>query len=138
MVPLSLLSLTIYNPLTYVFSSAKLDATGHRWVAQLGNFEFIIHYRSGKQNVDADALSPVNWQSESVQAVLQGVQLVHPTVGRVCCHSQVIPDGIIPKRVLGSTELEEIDWAQVQRQDLILFKVIQELEGKVTLPRVDF
>ena len=134
------------NPLTYVFSSAKLDATGHRWVAQLANFEFTIHYRSGKQNVDADALSRINWpselvegtlSSESVQAVLQGVQLVHPAVETVCCHSQVIPDGIIPQGVLGSTELEEIDWAQVQRQDPILSKVIQELEGKITLPRVD-
>ena len=58
--------------------------------------------------------------SESVQAVLQGVRLVHPAVETVCCHSQVIPDGIIPQGVLGSTELEEIDWAQVQRQDPIL------------------
>ena len=128
------------NPLTYVFSFAKLDATGHRWVAQLANFEFTIHYCSGKHNVDADALSRINWpselvegtlSSESVQAVLQGVQLVHPAVETVCCHFQVIPDGIIPKGVLGSTELEGIDWAQVQRQDPILSKVIQELEVRL-------
>ena len=104
------------------------------------------HYRSGKQNVDADGLSHINWQkelventlsSESVQAVLQGAQLVHPAVEIVCCHFHVMPDGIIPMGVLGSTELEEIDWDQVQRQDPILSKVIQELEDKGTLPHVD-
>ena len=45
------------NPLTYVLSSAKLDATGHRWVSALANYNFTIRYRSGKQNQDADALS---------------------------------------------------------------------------------
>jgi transposase InsO family protein len=45
------------NPLTYVLSSAKLDATGHRWIAALGNYNFKIRYRSGKLNADADGLS---------------------------------------------------------------------------------
>ena len=44
------------NPLTYVLSSAKLDATGHRWVASLGNYNFKLMYRSGKANGDADCL----------------------------------------------------------------------------------
>ncbi|KAL5006251.1 hypothetical protein ScPMuIL_015057, partial [Solemya velum] len=45
------------NPLTYVLSSAKLDATGHRWLSQIASFNFSIHYKTGKTNVDADALS---------------------------------------------------------------------------------
>ena len=45
------------NPLTYVLSTAKLDATSHRWLASLANFDFEISYRSGKSNVDADVLS---------------------------------------------------------------------------------
>ncbi|XP_053878901.1 uncharacterized protein LOC128834319 [Malaclemys terrapin pileata] len=45
------------NPLTYVLTSAKLDATGQRWVAALASYEFSIQYRSGRSNVDADALS---------------------------------------------------------------------------------
>ena len=45
------------NPLTYVLSSAKLDATGHRWVASLGNLNFKLKYRSGKADGDADGLS---------------------------------------------------------------------------------
>ena len=45
------------NPLTYVLTSAKLNATGLRWVAELANFRFSIRYRSGKKHVDADYLS---------------------------------------------------------------------------------
>ena len=45
------------NPLTYVLSSAKLDATVHRWLAALSSFNFTLRYRSGKSNGDADGLS---------------------------------------------------------------------------------
>ena len=51
---------TVYtdnNPLTYVLTSAKLNATGLRWVADLAEFYFIIKYRPGKLNSDADGLS---------------------------------------------------------------------------------
>ena len=47
------------NPLTYVLSTAKLDACSHRWAARLANYNFNIHYRSGITNVDADALSRI-------------------------------------------------------------------------------
>ena len=52
------------NPLTYILTTAKLDATGQRWVASLANYDFTIHYCSGKQNVEADALSRIRWQHE--------------------------------------------------------------------------
>lgn len=45
------------NPLTYVLSSAKLNAIGLRWIGELADFNFTIHYRPGKSNIDADALS---------------------------------------------------------------------------------
>lgn len=45
------------NPLTYIMSTAKLNAVGHRWVGQLADFHFEIRYRPGKQNIDADTLS---------------------------------------------------------------------------------
>ena len=53
-------SFTVYtdnNPLTYILSSAKLSAVGHRWVAELADFNFDIKYRPGKSNIDADMLS---------------------------------------------------------------------------------
>ncbi len=45
------------NPLTYVLTTAKLDAVGHRWLAALSVYDFSLKYRPGRQNVDADALS---------------------------------------------------------------------------------
>ena len=38
------------NPLTYVLSSAKLDATGQRWVAALAEYDFSIKYQSRRKN----------------------------------------------------------------------------------------
>ena len=32
------------NLLTYILTSAKLDATSQRWVASLANYDLIIHY----------------------------------------------------------------------------------------------
>ena len=45
------------NPLTYVLTTARLNATTLRWVGELADFNFRIHYRPGKSNGDADALS---------------------------------------------------------------------------------
>ena len=44
------------NPLTYVFKTAKLDATAQRWVAQLEPYDFIVKYKPGVNNTVADAL----------------------------------------------------------------------------------
>ncbi|CAL9683895.1 unnamed protein product [Knipowitschia caucasica] len=45
------------NPLTYLLTSAKLDATSYRWLSALSTYDFKITYRAGKQNADADGLS---------------------------------------------------------------------------------
>ena len=45
------------NPLTYVLTTAKLNAVGQRWVNELADFNFEIRYKPGKENVDADFLS---------------------------------------------------------------------------------
>ena len=34
------------NPITYFRSTAKLDETGHRWIAGLANYNFYVHYVS--------------------------------------------------------------------------------------------
>lgn len=72
---------TVYtdnNPLTYVLSSARLNAVGHRWVGELADFHFDIKYRPGKRNADADMLSryPLDLQqqmSEYTETVLPEV-----------------------------------------------------------------
>ena len=49
------------NPLTYVLTTTKVDAASHCWVTSLANYNFRLHYRAGKANRDADALSRVSW-----------------------------------------------------------------------------
>ena len=44
------------NPLTYILTSAKLNATGQRWVASFANYDFRIFYKMGKTIVEADVL----------------------------------------------------------------------------------
>ena len=65
------------NPLTYVLSSAKLDAMEQRWITGLANNNFHIHYKSGKSNVEVDALLRIDWekcdetiQDNSIQAIV--------------------------------------------------------------------
>ena len=65
------------NPLTYVLPTAKLDMMGHRWITGLANYNFHIHYKSGKSNVEVDALSRIDWEkcdetihADSIQAIV--------------------------------------------------------------------
>ena len=51
------------NPLTYILTTSRLDATGQRWVASLANYNFKIFYKSGKLKVEADALSRIPWEN---------------------------------------------------------------------------
>ena len=64
-------SFTVYtdnNPLTYILTSAKLNATGHRWVAELADYNFKIKYRPGRNNADADVLSRLPLNSDDYMA----------------------------------------------------------------------
>ena len=83
--------LTDNNPLTYVLTTAKLDSTGHRWLAALASYDLDIQYRPRKNNSDADGLSRLTTQtnqdssctcilSESIKALCNCVQLEIPCV----------------------------------------------------------
>lgn len=66
------------NPLTYILTTAKLDATGHRWLAALSLYDFSLKYRPGTQNTDADPLSrrrhPNSMQDDWVRITPSGVR----------------------------------------------------------------
>ena len=51
------------NPLTYILTSAKLDAVGQQWVTSLGPYNFSLHYNQGYQNMVADSLSRIPWEN---------------------------------------------------------------------------
>lgn len=55
------------NPLTYVLTTAKLNATGHWRLAALATYDFDIQYGPGKNNIDADLLSRNMAESENVK-----------------------------------------------------------------------
>ena len=93
------------NPLTYVLTTAKLDAMGHRWVASLVNYNFNLHYHSGRSNVEAGALSRIDWgkddqtlQTESIQVIVtsaitgQGKDYIDTMI----CSSQAIESYTLP------------------------------------------
>ena len=44
------------NPLTYMLTTAKLDAASHCWVASFANYNFQLYYWARKTNIDADTL----------------------------------------------------------------------------------
>ena len=49
------------NPLTYVLTTAKLDACSYHWVASLVNYNLWLYYQVRKTNIDVDSLLRVSW-----------------------------------------------------------------------------
>ena len=76
------------NPLTYVLTSAKLDACSQRWVAKLANYNFTIKYKCGLNNVEADALSRISWPDVLADSEDLDVDLDLDLYGYTCsqCH----------------------------------------------------
>ncbi|KAK7921783.1 hypothetical protein WMY93_008685 [Mugilogobius chulae] len=82
------------NPLTYILSSAKLDATGHRWLAALSTFSFKLLYRAGKHNYDADALSR-RPHAISTEDSPKDHELIHQFVSQHLADADVIAPDVI-------------------------------------------
>ena len=78
------------NPLTYVLTSAKLDATGHRWVSELSAYNFNIKYRPGRQNSDADQLSRLPKPDHNHD----DYQELSPEMIHALCQCQISPNYI--------------------------------------------
>ena len=73
------------NPMTYVLSTAKLDATGHRWLAALAAFDFRIKYKPGVCNADAGILSRLPHSPEAPSEEELSSEAVHTICGTVRC-----------------------------------------------------
>lgn len=123
------------NPLTYVLTSAKLDATGHRWVAALSCYNFSIAYRSGRQNRDADGLSrlPGNKQilfNDAVKAICSAHTATVKT--SVAAESVLLTedsDKVAVQDDLPDTSgLSDFDWKAEQRSDETIQRVVHLIE----------
>ena len=115
------------NLLTYVLTMAKLDATGHRWDAVLSNYTFSIIYKPGKGHQDADALSCIKWpeamelNSQTVQAVCEGVQVPHGKIETLCHGTQVVDALAQDNSTPGMTPLQ---WCQTQAKDPMINQIV--------------
>ena len=126
------------NPLMYILTTAKLDATGHRWVAALSNYTFSISYKPGRNNTDADPLSRIKWpeavdiSSQSVHAVCEGVQAPHGKIESLCHGAQAV--GVLSQDNMppGMTSLQ---CSQAQLNDPAICQIIQAIQNK-TLDRL--
>jgi transposase InsO family protein len=133
--------LTDSNPMSYVLSSAKLDATGHRWLAELSNFDFDIKYRSGKKNIDADFLSRPPGEPATVSCCPQEQEVsiatgdcVREEVVKAICSTAVQDDdedlvavtcmsqGVLmyQPELLDDEEEDKVNWKAVQEADPII------------------
>uniref|UniRef100_A0A3B3I428 Gypsy retrotransposon integrase-like protein 1 n=1 Tax=Oryzias latipes TaxID=8090 RepID=A0A3B3I428_ORYLA len=118
------------NPLTYVLTTAKLNATGHRWLAALSTYNFTLQYRPGSSNIDADSLSrnPVvetenEWQTmspDNVRALCKQIKYER-TMGEGTSYAEslgVSPQAI-PECYVFPTRLDLGSLVQLSRADLM-------------------
>ena len=136
------------NPLTYVTSSAKLNATGHHWAAELADFNFTVKYHPGRKNQVADTLSqmPVveeyigqctaETNQETIQAIVQAVaaQAAGETVwiNAVTANMDIADQ----EETKGATRptISSAALYNAQRNDRNLKQVIQYLENSKETP----
>ena len=118
------------NPLTYVLTSAKLDAMGQRWIASLANYDFKIFYQSGHLNVDADSLSRILWDMEKTYDTPLDTVLVKSAIvqSRVSIKIPIFSDALVTTNKLvihSDLHLSKSQWRQEQRNDFSLKQLIE-------------
>ena len=114
------------NPLTYILTSAKLDATQHRWLAELSTFHFSLEYRAGKANADADGLSRRHVFQEELKAIYHAAIISAP-VGN--CVSDVAALHVASEEVLMSERVAQIDWRSIQASDGTIARIVDLLRS---------
>ena len=139
-------AITDNNPLTYILTTAKLDATGQQWIAALSNYNFDIKYRSGKKNADADGLSRIREEGVEHENIIPGVikavcqsVLVEteqcPLIESVALTTQHIDSQEdVPESLLQATALTDHDWRKAQQQDPTIKLAIQHLKSGARKP----
>ena len=125
------------NPLTYVLTTAKLDAYSHRWVARLAYYNFNLHYRSGISNIDADALSQTQWPhvlsdpdvvdfdesigTQSIKAICNSNRISYGYCETICSGAASLPSQFVDMSVSSS---QPFDWIKEQGKNPELREVV--------------
>ena len=122
------------NPLTYILTTAKLDATGQRWVASLANYNFKIFYSSGKLNVEADALSRIPWENTQVdhlEPLIVQTMLQSKLEIEMGIPEKYSPLNVIQKEMLvnSTPKLTQHEWVKEQHEDVDISTTIQLLKN---------
>ena len=136
------------NPLTYIFSSANLDAEGQRWVAHLASYNFSLEYQKGKDNTVADFLSRMNecLPEEEVQEYLN--KIPYPGVKAVLDNAVTPIEERAEQGVRPSSDCQDVcqeetvearparlattnvtDWKLEQKEDPVLYQVVKHLRA---------
>ena len=119
------------NPLTYVFSSASLDAAGQCWVAKLADYNFSLEYQKGKDNTVADFLSRVEDRlpeaevreyldtipCQGTKAVLDNAITPVERRAEIKEPSQVQYTEVLGVRPAHLADLHVTDWKKAQKED---------------------
>ena len=118
------------NPLTYILTTAKLDATWQRWVASLANYNFKIFYKSGKLNIEVDALSCIPWEStqvENVEPLILKTMLQSKLKSNISFPGEYFPEKVLLKNMIVDTTLKltQKDWVKEQMDDVDLNRIVQ-------------
>ena len=112
--------LTDNNPLTYVLTTANLDAKGHRCLAAVGAFNFEIANRPGKNNADADSLSrlvtPSTISTDSIKNICQTI-----TIKMTLVETMSVSPDVLESQGTGidmSLQMHnDLDWVSIQQND---------------------
>ena len=118
------------NPLTYILSTAKLDAMGHRWVASLGPYSFKLNYKPGKFNTDADSLSRIDCHTVDpiqVRTTMDLAQVDRTLVLDPEIKGQQSVESPFPGKSL-QLGLEHQRWKRRQRNDPEISKIMEMME----------
>ena len=125
------------NPLTYVLTTAKLDACGQRWVSAIAPMNFNLHYKPGRTNIDADALSRLTCSeevpNEEVQAILKGCLEQPKFLWEAYACSARVTEGL--KENLAPAKMGAKEWKVAQSKDPAISAIKKMLDSKTLAHR---
>ena len=132
--------MTDNNPLTYLMENSKVNATTQRWVSELADFNFSIHYRPGVVHKDADCLSrlPLDFEIykqlctehanlDKVEAIVSGIKVQERNM-EAWIPSEIDVQSVSANRSSSKVSLDSLK--EAQRNDPIISPIIELLRDR--------